>query len=488
MEDETVNKPNVLLIMTDEQRWDTLGCYGNEVVETANLDWLASEGTVFTNAYTCTPSCIPARASLMTGMDPWNVGILGMGKGQGPLSNLENSIPGELSKSGYHTQGVGKMHFTPQRSLQGFHNTVIEEVTRVEPPGHYNDYGRWFEANKTGDYGPYDHAIDNNSWMARPYHAPEFLHPNNWTINESICFLLERDPTKPFFLKTSFTRPHAPFDAPPYYFDYYEKQELPQASVGEWASIHDVPGAAAEPNAWHGHVSDRNIHKARAGYYGQIHHIDHQIGRLFNFMRNQRLLDNTIIIFTSDHGNMMGDHHLWRKTYAYEGSAHIPLIVRLPKPLRVNVQSKVHLPVCLQDIMPTILEVADAEIPKSVDGRSLLPLIRGEAVPWREFVHGEHCGTYDDSTEMQYLTDGTWKYIWYTRADREQLFNLSDDRHELHDLTQVPHYAKELVRWRQRLIQVLEPRQAGLIDGDRLVSQRGRPYLLSPNDAKRRGR
>src|SRR5690606_14569971 len=115
------------------------------------------------------------------------------------------TIPGELSQSGYHTQGVGKMHFTPQRSLQGFHRTVLEEVNRVEPPGYYTDYSRWFEANKTGDYTPYDHGIDNNSWMARPYHAPEFLHPTNWTVNESIRFLLERDPTKPFFLKTSFT-------------------------------------------------------------------------------------------------------------------------------------------------------------------------------------------------------------------------------------------------------------------------------------------
>lgn len=480
-----MNKPNVLLIMTDEQRWDTLGCYGNEVIETSNLDWLASEGTIFTNAYSCTPSCVPARASLMTGMDPWNTGILGMGKRQKTISNLDITIPGELSQSGYHTQGVGKMHFTPQRSLQGFHHTVLEEVNRVEPPGHYTDYGRWFEANKTGDYGPYDHGIDNNSWMARPYHAPEFLHPTNWTVNESIRFLLERDPTKPFFLKTSFTRPHAPFDAPPYYFEWYEKQLLPQAYIGEWAAVHDSPGAAAQPNAWHGRISDRLIHKARAGYYGQIHHIDNQLGRLFNFMRQQRLLDNTIILFTSDHGNMMGDHHLWRKTYAYEGSAHIPLMIRLPKQLRAGVQPEVHQPVCLQDIMPTILEAADREIPDSVDGRSLLPLIQGKVVPWREFVHGEHFGAYGESTEMQYLTDGRWKYIWFPRADQEQLFDLGNDPNELYDLSADTRYAEELREWRQRLIRALEPRQAGLTDGDQLVCQRGRPYPVSPNAAKR---
>lgn len=512
-----MDRPNILLIMTDEQRWDTLGCYGNDVIETENLDWLASEGTVFTSAYSPSPSCVPARASLMTGMDPWNVGITGSGRGQGQIANLENTLPGVLSEYGYHTQGIGKMHFSPQRSLQGFHHTVLEEVNRAEPPANCTDYSRWFEENKGGDYGPYDHGIDNNSWMARPYHAPEHLHPNNWTINESIRFLQQRDPTKPFFLKVSFTRPHAPFDAVPYYFDYYMKQSLPKPSVGAWASIFDCPDAAMHPNAWHGRVSERKIHKARAGYYGQIHHIDHQIGRLFQYLRQQRLMEKTVILFISDHGNMMGDHHLWRKTYAYEGSAHIPFIVRLPKSMRTSYPSKAHQsmlqsnsdlspssmqlqfkvnasqspspllrsrvdqPVCLQDVMPTLLDAAGVPIPKSVDGRSLLPLIRGEETEWREFVHGEHNGVYDEMLEMHYLTDGKWKYIWYARADREQLFHLEKDPMEMNDLAQDGRYAKGLAEWRQRLVGVLAPREAGYTEGNRLVCQQGKPPVLPPN-------
>lgn len=480
-----MSKPNVLLIMTDQQRWDTLGCYGNRTIETVNLDWIASQGTVFRSAYSCTPSCIPARASLMTGQDPWNVGIRGMGRGQGQIRCLEQTLPGELAKAGYHTMGVGKMHFSPQRALHGFHRTMLDESGRVEDPEFESDYSRWFERNKTGEYGRYDHGIDQNSWMARPYHAPEYLHPTNWTVNESIQCLADRDTTKPFFLKMSFARPHSPYDAPPYYFDLYEKKDLPEAQVGAWAACHDEPADAANPNAWRGRRSEVEIKRARAGYYGLIHHIDHQIGRMLRWLTSHRLLDNTLILFTSDHGDMMGDHHLWRKTYAYEGSAHVPLIVRLPKSMQAGRAAVSDAPVCLQDIMPTILDAVGAAIPPAVDGRSLLPLACGEFRNVREFVHGEHSMCYAESLEMHYLTDGRRKYIWYSRADREQLFDLTADPYECRDLADDPACREELLIWRQRLADILEPRQAGLTEEGRLVCQAGRPPLVSPNYQKR---
>ena len=227
-------RPNVLLIVTDQQRWDTLGCYGNDVIETTNFDWLAAEGTAFTSAYSPVPACMPARASLMTGMDPWHAGIVGTGGGNPQCANLTNTLPGVLARAGYHTQGVGKMHFTPQRSLQGFHHTVLDEEARVRDPGFVSDYAAWFERNKQGDYGRYDHGIDQNSWLARPYHLPEYLHATNWTATESIRFLERRDPTRPFFLKTSFARPHSPYDPPADYFDRYLQADLPRPVVGDW--------------------------------------------------------------------------------------------------------------------------------------------------------------------------------------------------------------------------------------------------------------
>lgn len=476
---------NVVLAMTDQQRFDTLGCAGSRV-ETVNMDWLAAQGTRFTNAYSATPSCIPARASLMTGMDPWHTGILGMGPGQPGCGNLSNTLPQLLGDAGYHTQGVGKMHFKPQRSLQGFHHTILDESARVQDPGFVSDYVSWFDANRPGDVDRYEHGIDQNSWMSRPYHLPEWLHATNWTAGEAIRFLRRRDPTRPFFLKCSFARPHSPYDAPPWYFDLYDRSTLLEPAIGEWASVHDVPHDAADPNAWHGRRSPAEIHRARAGYYGSIHHIDHQLGRLLTELRRQRLDDDTLIIFTADHGDMMGDHNLWRKTYAYEGSAHVPLIVRPPAAMRDSVQPVSDLPVCLQDIMPTILDAAQVAVPETVDGASLLPLMTGDGeAGWRDAVHGEHSTCYAQSEEMQYLTDGDWKYIWFTRTGTEQLFHLADDPYECTDLAGDTRHADRLRRWRSHLIGILETRDAGLTSQGRLVSQQDRPYLVSPHAQER---
>lgn len=479
------DRPNILLIMTDQQRWDTLGCYGSETIETANLDALAAEGTVFEHAYTPSPSCVPARASLLTGLNPWHTGVLGMGIGQGPMeTGFVHTLPGVLADAGYHTQGVGKMHFFPQRSLNGFHHTLLDESGRVEDNGFVSDYRRWFDQHKTGPYDFVDHGIHWNSWMARPYHAPEYLHPTNWTVNESIAFIQRRDPRKPFFLKTSFARPHSPYDAPPVYFDIYTNKELPGPYVGDWAHIHDKPGDAVSPVAWRGVRKPEEIRRARAGYYGLIHHIDHQIGRLIQCLQKEGLYDNTVIVFLSDHGDMLGDHHLWRKTYAYEGSAHIPMIVKLP-PSFSPVKPRVLEPVTLQDVMPTLLDATGIDIPDTVDGRSMTGLMLGSVQDWRQYVHGEHSTCYSEEQEMQYVTDGRTKYIWFPRIHREQLFDLTADPGECRDLSELPHERERLQLWRERLINELAPRQAGLVEGGRLVSQAGKPYLVSPHYKRR---
>lgn len=477
--------PNILLIMTDQQRWDTLGCYGNSVIETPNLDWLASVGTVFENAYTPSPSCVPARASLLTGMKPWNTGVLGTGRGQGPMGEkYTHTLPEELAKAGYHTQGIGKMNFNPQRALNGFHNTILDESEKGLESGFISDYKKWFDNNKTGDYGIVDHGINWNSWMSRPYHAPEFLHPTNWTVNESISFLEKRDPNKPFFLKASFTRPHSPYDPPQYYFDLYANQkEIPKAEVGKWAEIHNVKEDSLDPDAWRGVRSDEEIKRARAGYYGSIHHIDHQIGRLFSKLKKEGIFEETLIVFTSDHGDMLGDHNLWRKTYAYEGSSHIPLIIKLPRS-EGKVHDRVEHPALLQDIMPTILDSIHSNIPEHVDGESLLPLMKGKPAKWRQYIHGEHSTCYSEEQEMQFLTDGKMKYIWFPRLAKEQLFDLSKDRYEKEDLVSKGTDEANLLKWRKRMVEELRVRDSGLTDGDHLISQADKPYLVSPHYKK----
>ncbi len=480
---EKKSRYNVLLLVTDQHRFDVLGCMGNSIVETPNLDRIAAEGTLFRHAYTACPSCVPARACLLTGMDQWHTGILGMGEGQGDMgTNFEHTLPGELAKAGYYCKGVGKMHFFPQRALNGFHHIELDESRRRQDPDFCSDYEQWFHVHKDGNYSMSD-GRDWNGWEGRPYDNPDFLHPNFWTVDRSIRFLKDRDRGRPFFLKTSFARPHSPYDAIPQYFEKYDRRKLPEAVVGEWAEIHDDPKQTANPAAWHGTMSKEQIHKARAGYYGNVEHIDHEIGRLLDELERQGLLDDTLIIFTADHGDMLGDHHMWRKTYAYEGSAHIPMLLRLPKGLRNNVVAESDKPVMLRDVMPTVLDILGLKIPDSVDGSSMLPLTLGKDCEWRDFAHGEHCSCYSPEEEMQYLTDGKIKYIWFPRTGREQLFDLRTDPHELTDLTGAPDYAAIIAEMRLRLVAELAPRQCGLTNGDKLIIQR-KP-IVSPNYMKR---
>ena len=196
-------RPNLLLITTDQQRGDCLGCAGHPALETPYLDELAEAGTYLPYAYTSVPSCTPARAGIITGMDQWNHGRLTM-TGNDALE-YPATLPGELTNAGYHTQLIGKAHHAPQRRLYGFHHMVLDESGRRDP-GFYSDYHRYFDRNKEGAYGYRDHSVDWNSWMARPSHLPEHLHPTYWTASESIDFIERRDPTKPY--RTHTRLPH----------------------------------------------------------------------------------------------------------------------------------------------------------------------------------------------------------------------------------------------------------------------------------------
>lgn len=472
--------------MADQLRYDCVGCDNNPVIETPNIDWLASEGTVFDGAYSPSPSCIPARACLWSGMTPWNAGILGMGQGQHPMGvNFPHTIAGQLAREGYYAKGVGKMHFFPQRALNGFHSILLDESGRVEDRNFESDYLRWFRSQKGMDVFPDCHGIGWNSWMSRPWPHDERIHPTVWTVNEALRFLNDKDPSMPYFLHVSFARPHSPYDPPQYYFDMYDQSEVPEPSVGSWAEEHDVPVDGAYADAWRGKRSSRETARARKAYYGQVSHIDNQIGRIITWLKENRELDNTLFLFTSDHGDMLGDHHLWRKTYAYEGSAHIPLIVKLPKAMRDHVAERCGLPVSLYDIFPTICDVVQADIPAGLDGQSLLPLIRGKDAGWRRYIHGEHSQCYAPEQEMQFITDGRYKYIWFPKASKEQFFDLENDPGEQINRIDDAAYGVPVAAMRKELTEVLEARGSVFINDHRLFCVPAQVSEISPLYARR---
>ena len=477
----TGKKPNLILITTDQQRGDCLGCDGHPCVETPYLDELAEQGARFATAYTSVPSCTPARAGILTGMDQWNHGRLTMA-GSDPLE-YPATLPGELAKAGYHTQGVGKMHFAPQRRLYGFHNLVLDESGRRQE-NFVSDYHEWFDENKDGPYGYRDHSIDWNSWMARPSHLPEHLHPTWWTASEGIKFINHRDPTKPFFLWLSFARPHSPYDAPQTYYDMYiDNPNVPKPHIGDWCDEFDQP--VANTNAPFTHRPDAEVHRGRAGYYGNITFIDHQIGRFLYELRRHEpaTYNNSLIIFTSDHGDMMGDHYHWRKTYAYEGSARVPFIVKYPDGWNVPKNKTIDKPVELRDIMPTLLDAAGVDIPDSVDGDSLLKIANGDS-EWREFVQGEHTSCYTKEQGMQYITDGHEKYIWFHHTGKELFFDLDEDPGECRNLAGKLESKERVEKWRSRLAEVNEKRGDPRGQDGKLVPQPDGALTLSPNYQK----
>jgi arylsulfatase A-like enzyme len=452
-------------------RGDAFGADGNAYIQTPNLNHLASRGTRFSGAYSAVPSCLPARAILWTGQTQWHVGILGMGGGQGPIPNdFPHTLAGELTTAGYRTHLVGKAHFHPLRAKMGFETHELEECGRMEPSGCHDEYRAWFEKQAGAEITPDDHGIDANAWQARPWHTEEYLHPTAWTMSGAIEFLKQRDKSRPLFLNISFARPHSPYVPPEPYFRMYYDAETPPPHIGDWAGVHDRPEDAVDPNAWRGRMTGRQIHRARSGYYGEISFIDTQIGRLTKWMRrfDRPAFQNTWFIFTSDHGDMQGDHNLWRKTYAYEGSARIPLIIA-PAPAARKISRDVADEVVeLRDLMPTVLEIAGLSCPRTADGRSLLPLMRDSDNTWREYIHGEHCWCYSHEQEMQYVTDGREKFIWLPRTGQQQFFDLTSDPGECNNLIDETPWADRIEVWRRRLIEELASRNCGWCEAGEL--------------------
>ncbi len=283
-------------------------------------------------------------------------------------------------------------------------------------------------------------------------------------------------------MKVSFERPHSPYDPPQRFWDIYNDREMPDAHVGEWSE--EWYGDFTNQNPYtlaRGNLGPQQIRRSRQGYYGSISFIDYQFGRILNALESRGLLENTLILFTADHGDMLGDHHLWRKTYAYEGSARIPLIIRWPESMPAAPRGQhLHEPVELRDIAPTFLDAAHLAIPGSVEGASLLQLIRGETDDWREYVDLEHAATYFDENAWNALTDGEWKYIWHACRGEEQLFHLQDDPGETRDLSSEAGYSAELQKWRNRMVEHLAARGTPWVENGQ-PGVRKEKILLGPN-------
>jgi arylsulfatase A-like enzyme len=472
-------RPNVLLILTDQQRGDCLGIEGHPVLETPHMDFIGSSGARFRRAYSESPICVPARRTIMSGQAPATHGVL---TNHNAPFEPAHTLAGELRSSGYQTEMVGKLHLSPARKRFGFDHMTLAD----SPRGNDNDYVDWLAQH--GGVAPRErwgmaHGATPNGFIGRPFHLDETLTHAFWCASEAIAFLAKRDRSAPFFLNVSFFDPHPPQVPPAFCFERYDSMTLPGPVVGDWAP--DVPGPRRgnDPEAVKTtglvHLDDREMHRWRAAYFGSINFVDYQVGRLLQYMRETGLLDHTFVLFTSDHGEMLGDHHMIGKTRAFEGSARVPFLCRPPQSWGLPPDQVIDAPVGLQDVMPTLLDAAGAPVPESCTGRSVLPLMRGEVEAsrpgaWRDALHGEHPRRYPQHGGMHYLVDGHIKYVWYSETGEELLFDLEQDPYELRNLAGHSAGASHVDESRHRLARELRGRPEGFVDGERLIA--GRPH------------
>lgn len=476
-------RPNVLLIVADQWRWDCLGAAGHPVVQTPHLDLLAGEGTRFTSAYSAVPSCIAARVALMTGLNQRHHGRIGYR--DRVEWNYPVTLAGTFAEAGYHTQAVGKMHVYPARSLLGFHNVILHDGylhwNRTRDPGLMADDDYLPDLRQR--YGPAadytDSGIGCNGYVVAPWPYDPLLHPTGWVTSQAIDFLRRRDKRKPFFLMASYHRPHPPLDPPQSYLDIYRDLDLPPVTYGDWNGGEGLPTTRRR-----GQASDSPrifpkgsalIDRARRAYFAQITFIDHQINRLIMALLEQHVYEDTTIVFMSDHGEMLFDHELDSKGSPYQGSAGIPLIIR-PAGGAAQKGGLVDAPVELRDLFPTLCALSGVPIPEGLDGMNTAPFIYGEKPDWREVIHGEHeSGRWSN----HWLTDGKMKYAWFSQTGREQIFDLQTDPNEQTDLAQAKPI--ELAAWRSRLVKALEGREEGYTRDGALVV--GRPTQSILNEA-----
>lgn len=470
--------PNILLLMTDEQRGDCLGSERKRSgipVRTPFLDELALNGTRFSAAYSACPVCVPARRTTMTGQRPSSHGLLC--NGWAPL--LAPTLPQVLHDHGYQTHLVGKLHFKPQRARFGF--DAMDWADSPVIAGDSNDYTRFLRENGVGPdafRAGQHHGCTSNGVPTAPWHLDDRLHFTSWCSTKAVDFLERRDPSCPFFLKVSFVHPHQPLTPPRYLLEKYLRPEcpIPEPFVGDWARVFaDDEWPNLPVDAWRINLPLEEMRYMRAAYYATVEHIDLQIGRI---LRN--IPKNTVVIFTSDHGEMLGDHQWQRKRNPWEPSARVPMIVQLPEGYDQANGQTCDAPVELMDIMPTLLAAAGADIPETVDGSSMLPLCAGDQSRWRDYVHGECNTMVEFGSGMQYVTDGKQKLTWFPGRGEGQFFDLENDPKEMTNCIDDPVYADAVRLWTGRLIEELEGRPEGFVASGKLQKLNGSTPVVVP--------
>jgi arylsulfatase A-like enzyme len=437
-------------------------------VHTPVLDQLCRNGVRFSNCYTETPVCLPARRTLMTGCTPSQHGDRTF-QPYRPMEPRLTTLAQCFRDAGYQAYAVGKTHTYPQRDRIGFDDIQLDDEGRTLY-GVTDDYEIFL-----GDQGyvgqQFGHGMSNNAYQATPWHLPEHLHATNWATDTMARYIRRRDPTRPAFWYLGYRHPHPPLVPPQRFLDHYADIEIDEPFAGDWTQgelPYNLQGVQSR-NVY----SAREVRWARRAFYALCTHIDQQIGTLIGTIREEGILEETIVMFTSDHGDMLGNHGLWAKQTYYEGSSNVPMVlVGEANDDRVPFGTTDDRISGLQDVMPTLLGLAGIEPPAHIDGRSMVT-----DAP-RDHIYGEF-GEEAHSSRM--IRDTRFKLIWYPCGNHIQLFDLTNDPQEMIDLANDPAHAET----KQRLIALLHSEMYGTDEkwwnGEIPIGEAPRTFNPGPN-------
>jgi arylsulfatase len=461
------SRPNIIFIITDQQRLDTIAALGHGHMNTPNLDRLVNEGITFTNCFVTAPSCAPSRASLFTGYYPHTTGIYRNG------DVWRHSWIKQLSTSGYHCVNVGKMHTYPYETPLGFDERFVVENKDRYLEGRYF-FDRWDMAlqaqgivkqqresyRKLEDYqerlGAFDWELPPNT------HSDVF-------VGELAQWWIENKPeTTPLFLQIGFPGPHPPFDPLPEYVKAYMDKELPLPNLipeslsGQTKALQHLRQHNCDIDhdsiSWSMEPDSEQLHRMRAHYYANVTMIDEQIGGILKMLEDKQYLDNSVLVFTSDHGESLGDHGHIQKWNMYDEVTRVPMIVWAPG--RFAGGRKVEQLCQHFDIVPVLLELAGLPIPDSMSAKSLMPaLVEGGMYEGRKYVFSENAdpGRLDGETrQMTMIRSQHWKLVHYLGSGGEgELYDLIKDPEENSNLWSRTGYEKikndmlhELLNWK----------------------------------------
>ena len=475
----TPRRPNILVMMADQLKFDALGCYGNNEVHTPNIDRIALNGSTFDSHYIQSPMCVPSRCAFITGRYPKNNGARDNGIA---LPDSEITLAETLRENGYLTAAIGKMHFTTQfvpkeneeddwpSDKYGF------EVVHTTCDCKTGEYLEWLKRESQKDFeevqlqGKRKAAEDRASAADKDTSGPPQLyksdvnpkyHQSTWIGNQAIEFIeraTSEEEKRPFFAFVSWVDPHHPFDPPEPYASMYDPDKLSPAMYTE-GELDDKPRHFMQHRCGRGFsnekydyrkLTDRNWRELKAAYYGMISLIDNNVGRVMDCLKEKGILNDTVVIFTSDHGELMGDHGLlFKGPFHYDSIIKAPFVMSWPGVVPCGSRFA-HVTQHI-DIMPTILEYAGCRPPLGCQGMSMVPILRGDQGGGREFAMCEF-KCYDWGLNLRTIVNRDYKFTYYAGKPFGELYDRNADPEEKVNLWNKPEYADVKARLMRELL------------------------------------